>query len=178
MWHARHSPWPSPLSVHQLRSCTLADTMFLVHLIGASSVRAPISYGLNFTPNVSSLYAHGLPPYWATPVVIHSIITMSPRASPAPTTLTVLGPTVSAQRGPPLWHPKVIHKEKDLTQLEHEVISSPWCAANAHEPPCEGIRSHTISKITDADATEPVQICIRLHYIHVPPPLWSRPCHL
>ena len=41
---------------------------------------------------------------------------------------------------------KVTRNGKDLTQLEQEIISSPWCAANAHEPLCEGILSHGSTK--------------------------------
>ena len=118
-----------------------------MHSIEASSV-APQSLGDVFHShgNANSRYAHGLPPYWVFPVVTQSIIPiipLSPHAhvpSPQPPSAPQPPPPPPPTQTPANDHragtQQLTQKEKDLTLLEQEIISSPWYAANAHEPPC------------------------------------------
>lgn len=119
--------------------------MISVHPIQASSV-ASENRG---NANGSSLYAHGLPHYWVTPVLTHSIIPLAPLAQVSPSTSTpapLLSPTPtpptpplslqSQSQSPANGHRPGTQKEEDLNQLEQEFLSAPWHAANTLEPPC------------------------------------------
>ena len=120
--------------------------MISVHPIEASSSVAPQNRG---DANGSSLYANGLPHCWVTPVLTHSILPLAPlvHVSPSssappppplsPTPPTLAPPPLQTQPPPPAsGHRPGTQKEEDLSQLEQELLSSPWYRANALEPPC------------------------------------------
>jgi len=142
------SPSPFTLAVtldfHQLRPCILTDIIISVHPIEASSVAPPTRGHLHPShANGSSLYAHSLPPYWVIPVVTESIIPLLPHVYVTPSSTAPVPPPPPpppSTQTPAHDHrsgtQKRTQKEKDLIQLEQEIISSPWYAANDLEPPC------------------------------------------
>jgi len=109
--------------------------VILVHPIEASSSVVPHTLGEVYHnhANTRSLYAHGSP-NWVMPVVTQIVISSAPLARVAP-------PSSAPARPPPPTAPANdrrpgTQKEEDLIQLEQQIISSPWHAANTPEPPC------------------------------------------
>jgi len=126
-------------AVHQPRPCTLTDIVIPVHPIDSSSV-APHTLGEAYhnhanAGSLSSLYAHGLPPYWVIPVVAQTVIPSAPLAHVTPLSSAPAPPPPQTQTPENDRRPGT-QKEEDLTQLEQEIISSLWHAGNTLEPPC------------------------------------------
>ena len=102
---------------------TDTNTVVLVHLTGISSV----------PHHTCPLYVFDLPCYCVIPMVAQTNISSVPvvHATPSP---SAPAPTpVAANNGR---SSTLTQKDEDLTQLEQDIISSPWHAANALEPTC------------------------------------------
>ena len=101
--------------------------MISIHPIEASSV-APqtgeMSTGAHFT---STAYL---------PVLTHSIIPLAPLARVTPSSSAPAPLLKSQSQSPANGYRPGTQKEEELSQLEQELLSLPWYAANAAEPPC------------------------------------------
>ena len=117
----------------------MTDMMIFIYPSEASSVprTGEMPTGAHFMPMAYLL------------VLTHSIIPLAPLAqvtpsssAPAPPPLSqtfalaLLLQSQSQSQSPANGHGPGTQKEEDLSQLEQELLSSPWYAANALEPPC------------------------------------------
>ena len=125
---------PITLDCTQLRSLILTNIMVLVNPAGTSASVTPQSLNNGYSGHVqtSSHYAPGLPASWVTPGMTHTIILSAPVVHVTPSSSPPAPSSAQATTN----GPRRTQKEENLIQLEQDIISSAWYAANDLEPAC------------------------------------------